>query len=82
MDHSARLATVKSMFRHRGRVRLALPEQDVSGGGVDKLFDNALAAGAEEVSQVLGAGRGTEVEVRSVSLHWVRCQSHELHLPG
>ena len=49
-------------------MRVALSEQDVAGGGVDRLFDNALAAGAEDFDQVPGADRGVEVEVRSVSL--------------
>lgn len=66
MDHSARFATVMFMFRHRGRVRVALSDQDAAGGGVDRLFDNALAAGAEDFDQVPGADRGVEVEVRSV----------------
>jgi hypothetical protein len=61
------------MFRHQGRVRVALSEQDAAGGGVDRLFDNALAAGAEDFDQVPGADQGVEVEVRSVSLIWIRC---------
>jgi transcriptional/translational regulatory protein YebC/TACO1 len=61
------------MFRHQGRVRVALSEQDAAGGGVDRLFDNALAAGAEDFDQVPGADRGVEVEVRSVSLDWIHC---------
>jgi transcriptional/translational regulatory protein YebC/TACO1 len=81
MDYSARFATVMFMFRHRGRVRVALSEQDAAGGGVDRLFDDALAAGAEDFDQVPGADRGVEVEVRSVSLHWVRCHLMNLHLP-
>jgi transcriptional/translational regulatory protein YebC/TACO1 len=55
------------MFRHRGRVRVALSEQDVAGGGVDRLFDDALAAGAEDFDQVTGPDQGVEVEVRSAS---------------
>jgi transcriptional/translational regulatory protein YebC/TACO1 len=70
---SARFATVMFMFRHQGRVRVALSEQDAAGGGVDRLFDNALAAGAEDFDQVPGADRGVEVEVRSVSLLWIHC---------
>jgi hypothetical protein len=70
---SARFATVMFMFRHQGRVRLVLSEQDAAaGGGVDRLFENAFAAGAEDFEQVLGDDRGVEVEVRSVSL-WIRC---------
>jgi transcriptional/translational regulatory protein YebC/TACO1 len=55
------------MFQHRGRVRLALSEQDAAGGGVDRLFDKALAAGAEDFDQVTGTDQGVEVEVRSIS---------------
>ena len=66
-DDSARFATVQFMFRHRGRVRVALSEQDVAGGGVDRLFEEALAAGAEDFDEVTGADQGIEVEVRSVS---------------
>jgi transcriptional/translational regulatory protein YebC/TACO1 len=55
------------MFRHRGRVRVALSEQDAAGGGVDRLFDKALAAGAEDFDQVTGTDQGVEVEVRSIS---------------
>ena len=54
------------MFRHRGRVRVVLSEQDTAGGGVDRLFDEALAAGAEDFDEVTGADQGVEVEVRSV----------------
>ena len=80
---SARLATVMFMFRHQGRVRVALSEQDAAGGGVDRLFDNALAAGAEDFDQVPGADRGVEVEVGSVSLFLYSLSSHDLHhLPG
>ena len=74
MDNSARFATVMFMFRHQGRVRVALSEQDATGGGIDRLFDNALAAGAEDFDQVPGADRGVEIEVRSVSLLWIRCR--------
>lgn len=59
------------MFRHQGRVRVALSEQDAEGG--DRLFDNALAAGAEDFDQVPGADGGVEVEVRSVSLLSIHC---------
>ncbi|KAI0282570.1 DUF28-domain-containing protein [Russula aff. rugulosa BPL654] len=61
--HNARFATVMFMFRHQGRVRVALSEQDATGGGIDRLFDNALAAGAEDFDQVPGADRGVEVEI-------------------
>ena len=73
MDNSARFATVMFMFRHEGRVRVALSEQDAAGGGVDRLFDNVLAAGAEDFDQVPGTDRGVEVEVRSVPIVWIRC---------
>ena len=56
------------MFRHRGRVRVTLSEQDVAGGAVDRLFDEAIAAGAEDFDQVPGAGPGAEVEVNVPSL--------------
>lgn len=79
---SARFATVMFMFRHQGCVRVALSEQDVAGGGVDRLFDDALAAGAEDFDQVPGADRGVEVEVRSVSLLLDSLSSRDLHLPG
>ena len=59
---SARFATVMFMFRHQGRVRVTLSEQEVASGGVDRLFDNALAAGAEDFDHVPGADRGVEVE--------------------
>lgn len=72
-EHSARFATVMFMFRHQGRVRVALDEQDAAGG-VDRLFENALAAGAEDFDQVPGADQGVEVEVRSVSPIWNCCQ--------
>ncbi|KAH9967888.1 transcriptional regulator TACO1-like protein [Russula dissimulans] len=61
--HNARFAAVMFMFRHRGRVRVALTEQDAVGGGVDRLFDEALTVGAEDFDQVPGAGRGVEVEI-------------------
>jgi len=51
------------MFRHQGRVRVALSEQDAADG-IDRLFDHALAAGAEDFDQVPGADdRGVEVEI-------------------
>ncbi|KAH9985561.1 DUF28-domain-containing protein [Russula vinacea] len=65
-DHNARFATVMFMFRHRGRVRVALSEQDAAGGGVDRLFDKALAAGAEDFDQVTGTDQGVEVEITCV----------------
>lgn len=61
--NSARFATVMFMFRHRGRMRVALSNQDVAGGGVDRLFDEAIAAGAEDFDQASGTGQGVEVEV-------------------
>jgi transcriptional/translational regulatory protein YebC/TACO1 len=70
---SARFATVMFMFRHQGRVRVVLSEQDVTGGGVDRLFENALAAGAEDFDQVPGVDQGVEVEVRPNSLLWIHC---------
>jgi transcriptional/translational regulatory protein YebC/TACO1 len=54
------------MFHRRGRVRVALSEQDVTNGGVDKLFDEAIAAGAEDFDQVPGTGKGVDVEVNPV----------------
>ncbi|KAI9508492.1 YebC-like protein [Russula earlei] len=63
-EHNARFATVMFMFQHRGRLRVALGEQEVAGGGVDRLFDAALAAGAEDFDQVPGAEQGdVEVEI-------------------
>ena len=82
MDNSARFAMVMFMFRHQGRVRVALSEQDAIGGGTDRLFDNALAAGAEDFDQVPAADRGVEVEVRFISLALDSLASHSLHLPG
>jgi len=61
--HNARFATVMFMFHRRGRVRVALSEQDVTDGGVDKLFDEAIAAGAEDFDQVPGTGKGVEIEI-------------------
>jgi len=46
-------------------VRVALTEQDEAGGGVDRLFDEALTVGAEDFDQVPGTGGGVEVEVPS-----------------
>jgi len=66
--NSARFATVMFMFRHRGRVCVALSDQDVVGGGVDRLFDEAIAAGAEDFDQVSGTGQGVEAEVTFWSL--------------
>jgi len=51
------------MFHRRGRVRVVLSEQDVTNGGVDKLFDEAIAAGAEDFDQVPGTGKDVEIEV-------------------
>ena len=70
---SAQFASVMYMFRHKGRVRLVLNEQDTTpGGGLDRLIDNVFTAGAEDFNQVLGDNRGVEIEVRSVSLFWIR----------
>jgi transcriptional/translational regulatory protein YebC/TACO1 len=68
--HSARFATVMFMFRHRGRVRVALGEQDMAAGAVDRLFEEAIAAGAEDFDQAPKTKTGQDVEVevkRSVS---------------
>jgi len=61
--HNARFATVMFMFHHRGRARVALSEQEVTDGGIDKLFDGAIAAGAEDFDQVPGTGTGNGVEI-------------------
>ena len=79
---SAHFATVMFMFRHQGRVRVVLSEQDAANGGVDRLFDNALAAGAEDFDQVAGVDQGIEVEVRSISFLLDALSFHDLHLPG
>ena len=78
---SARFAAVMFMFLHKGRVRVALNEQDVEAGTV-KLFDCSLAAGAEDFDELPGAGQGVEVEVRFVSLLLNSLSIHDLHLPG
>jgi transcriptional/translational regulatory protein YebC/TACO1 len=62
--NSARFATVRFLFRYRGRVRVALSEQDAASGRVDTLLDEVLPAGAEDFDQVSGTGEGVEVEVR------------------
>ncbi|KAI0253951.1 transcriptional regulator TACO1-like protein [Lactifluus subvellereus] len=65
-EHSARFATVRFMFRHRGRVRVVLSEQDVASGGVDRLFDKVLPAGAEDFDQAPGVSEDVEVEIMCV----------------
>ena len=72
------------MFHRRGRVRVALSEQDVTNGGVDKLFDQAIAAGAEDFDQVPvpGTGKGVEIEVnQSISEFAASTLSHEFVWP-
>ncbi|KAI9457744.1 YebC-like protein [Lactarius psammicola] len=62
-EHNARFATVRFMFQHRGRVRVALEKQSAEGGGVDRLFEEMLAAGAEDFDQNPGSGEDIEVEI-------------------
>jgi hypothetical protein len=45
-------------------VRVALSEQDVASGWMDRLLDAVLPAGAEDFDQVPGARESVEVEVR------------------
>jgi hypothetical protein len=66
--HSARFATVMFMFRHRGRVRVALSEQDMADEAVDRLFEEAIAVGAEDFDQIPGTGQDVEVEVNVLFL--------------
>ncbi|KAI0262910.1 DUF28-domain-containing protein [Gloeopeniophorella convolvens] len=66
--HNARFATVRFMFQHKGRVRVALDKAEADAGGVDRLFDAALGAGAEDFDQVPdadGADAG-DVEVQII----------------
>jgi transcriptional/translational regulatory protein YebC/TACO1 len=56
------------MFHHRGRARVALSEQEVADGRVDKLFDEAIAAGAEDFDQVPGTGTGKGVEIEVINV--------------
>jgi len=44
-------------------VRVALSEQDVASGGVDRLLDEVLPAGAEDFDQAPGVGEDVEVEI-------------------
>jgi hypothetical protein len=45
-------------------VRVALSKQVVASGGVDRLFDEVLPAGAEDFDQAPGVGEDVEIEVR------------------
>lgn len=45
-------------------MRVALSEQVVASGGVDRLFDEVLSAGAEDFDQAPGVGEDVEIEVR------------------
>ena len=65
---SARFATVRFMFQHKGRVRVMLDKQSAESGGVDSLLEETLAAGAEDFDQIPGSGEDVEVEVRELSL--------------
>ncbi|KAN0141319.1 YebC-like protein [Lactarius tabidus] len=62
-EHNARFATVRFMFQHKGRVRIALDKQSAEGGGVDRLFEETLTAGAEDFDQMPGSGDDVEVEI-------------------
>jgi len=70
------------MFHHRGRARVALSEQEVTDGGIDKLFDEAIAAGAEDFDQVPGTGtrKGVEIEVLNVLFLLSRNSPLQLYL--
>ena len=80
--NSARFATVMFMFHHRGRARVALSEQEVTDGGIDKLFDGAIAAGAEDFDQFpgTGTGKGVEIEVFDVLFLQSRNSPPQLYL--
>ena len=65
---SARFATVRFMFQHKGRVRVALDKQSAESGGVDRLFEETLVAGAEDFDQTPGSAEDVEVEVRELCL--------------
>ena len=69
------------MFHHRGRVRVALSEQEVADGRVDKLFDEAISASAEDFDQVpgTGTGKGVEIEVINV-LFYLGIRRHNSNL--
>ncbi|KAH9001727.1 YebC-like protein [Lactarius akahatsu] len=62
-EHNARFATVGFMFQHKGRVRVALDKQSAESGGVDRLLEETLAAGAEDFDQNPGSGEDVEVEI-------------------
>jgi len=62
-EHNARFATVRFMFQHKGRVRVALDKQSAESGGVDNLLEETLAAGAEDFDQIPGSGEDVEVEI-------------------
>ena len=49
------------MFQHKGRVRVALDKQNAESGGVDKLLEETLAAGADDFDQIPGSGHEVEV---------------------
>ena len=65
--NSAQFAAVRFMFQHKGRVRVALDKQSAESGGVDRLLEETLAAGAEDFDQIPGSGEEVEVEVRGLS---------------
>ena len=48
-------------------MRVALDKQSAESGGVDKLFEETLMAGAEDFDQNPGSGEDVEVEVRGLS---------------
>ncbi|KAF8270338.1 DUF28-domain-containing protein [Lactarius quietus] len=62
-EHNARFATVRFMFQHKGRVRVALDKQSAESGGVDRLFEETLTAGAEDFDHIPGSGEDVEVEI-------------------
>ena len=43
------------MFQHKGRVHVALDKQGAESGGVDRLFEETLAAGVEDFDQTPGS---------------------------
>ncbi len=55
------------MFQHKGRVRVAIDKQCAESGGVDKLFEETLAAGAEDID-LLDPGR--TYRFRCVGFHF------------
>ena len=49
-------------------MRVALDKQSAESGGVDRLLEETLAAGAEDFDQIPGSGEDdVEVEVRGLS---------------